>query len=416
MDETRAAWSDLGLALCDGPQPLVEADSPRNLYEKLVFVAPATQVLDVRVQARQLTAAQLPFGVAICELDPPTRLGGFTSFGSSCLGTGDGDGVGFVLPAGLEKRFGNVWAPVPLGFVDHRFQQLFDMSSRTQRIQIEGIALRHDETEVYRHLAYTLDLEIRMGYSDRDPENMSRQFAANYASQPTVVLSRRKVQLPVLEEANSNPRRFDVRFQFDRPFLWEPAPGRHLCLELIRHGSSVGDNFAFYMLDAEVDGQKRVSSLLQAGANAHSGSLSLGWGSVVGFITGDGKGQAYPYLAYESVPVVGQPFRLTLARARGGSPGAFVFGVSNSRWLQLGLPLDFAAGGAPGCALRSSVEIVHPLLFDKRGRGVVDFPLPPQRLWAGRRIFAQGLILDPSANRLGLVTTNGLEARIAGDR
>jgi hypothetical protein len=415
MDVTRPDWSDLRLSVQDGPQELVFSDDTRNLYEKLVFDATSSQTLDVVASVKNLVDPQLPIGLVICELDAPSRLGAIHTLGPSCRGSGKGQGIRRILPEGKADVFGDTWSPVPLGHFNHRFMQLFDMRSQTQAMRIEGLALRHDDIEVFRHLDYEVELEVRMGYAKHRPGKIDKVFANNYASAPITVMTRKRIRLPVLESANTDPRNFEIRLPFDKAFTYAPVQGQYLVVELVRLDSNLGNTGLFYMLDASSDPGLSVSAVYENDPNATSGNVWLGHGVIFGFITSDGQGEAWPSLTPVSVPILGRSFRLEVDRARPGSPGIFGFGLSKDRWLGVPLPLDFGLAGAPGCMLHSSLDLMHPVLFDSKGHGFVDLPIPSWRSWAGLSLYLQGVVLDNKANSLGLVLTNAIEARVAGD-
>jgi hypothetical protein len=261
MDVTRPDWSDLRLSVQDGPQELVFSDDTRNLYEKLVFDATSSQTLDVVASVKNLVDPQLPIGLVICELDAPSRLGAIHTLGPSCRGSGKGQGIRRILPEGKADVFGDTWSPVPLGHFNHRFMQLFDMRSQTQAMRIEGLALRHDDIEVFRHLDYEVELEVRMGYAKHRPGKIDKVFANNYASAPITVMTRKRIRLPVLESANTDPRNFEIRLPFDKAFTYAPVQGQYLVVELVRLDSNLGNTGLFYMLDASSDPGLSVSAV-----------------------------------------------------------------------------------------------------------------------------------------------------------
>ena len=69
--------------------------------------------------------------------------------------------------------------------------------------------------------------------------------------------------------------------------------------------------------------------------------------------------------------------------------------------------------GAPGCWLRSSLELVAPLPGTVAVRALpLVVPADPQLL--GLEVHAQALAADPAANALGLVVSNGGLVRLGG--
>ncbi len=82
----------------------------------------------------------------------------------------------------------------------------------------------------------------------------------------------------------------------------------------------------------------------------------------------------------------------------------FLFlGLSDQTYLGYSLPLGFTSAGAPNCALLCSGHQLS-LVTNVLGSAVWSFPVPP---FPGATFFNQALVLDPSANALGLTTSNG---------
>jgi len=98
-------------------------------------------------------------------------------------------------------------------------------------------------------------------------------------------------------------------------------------------------------------------------------------------------------------------------------PMVLVLGASNSRYQGIPLPADLTVFGAPGCALRVSVDIPLPVPPNILGGTTrMTFPVPGDRALVGRSLFHQGVLVDPSLNALGALFSNGVEARIGGVR
>jgi len=107
-------------------------------------------------------------------------------------------------------------------------------------------------------------------------------------------------------------------------------------------------------------------------------------------------------------PVLGQPFTLTLRDLPPWQPTLLLFGLSNTNWLGVPLPLDLGALGAPGCELLISVHAVRPL-FSWLGERSVSWSVPNQPALVGVRFYNQAVALDGWS---GLVVTNGGQGRI----
>lgn len=122
--------------------------------------------------------------------------------------------------------------------------------------------------------------------------------------------------------------------------------------------------------------------------------------------TGDGclDGTGTPVrMLFSGNPVVGQPpFSLGIS-AGATLPAAVLFGFDNERLGAVLLPLDLAAIGAPGCMLYTSSDVSSALL--QTGTRL-PMSVPNQLGLVGAVLFAQGVVLDGSANQLGVAMSD----------
>jgi hypothetical protein len=90
---------------------------------------------------------------------------------------------------------------------------------------------------------------------------------------------------------------------------------------------------------------------------------------------------------------------------------ALVLGVSRTSWNGVRLPLDLGAIGMPGCNLFTSPDVALPLAniagSARLRTRICDCPALRGVPW-----FQQVFAADPAANPLGVVASNGAEARI----
>ena len=116
------AWSNLALAAKVGAITLHSSDTPRNLYEKVVFLAPATGTVTLEVSSSTLEVDPLPIALAAFEVPAPYMPGAIAAFGQGCPGTGQANGVTAVLPRAYATKFGETRTSVVLGYYPHRSQ------------------------------------------------------------------------------------------------------------------------------------------------------------------------------------------------------------------------------------------------------------------------------------------------------
>ncbi|MEZ5966664.1 MAG: hypothetical protein R3F56_22695 [Planctomycetota bacterium] len=104
---------------------------------------------------------------------------------------------------------------------------------------------------------------------------------------------------------------------------------------------------------------------------------------------------------------MGSTFSPTLSSARANSAGVAFLGLSNPN-------LDLGVIGAPGCVLRTSTELALNVVTDAGGAATINVAIPGFIGTIGMSFFTQAFVLDPPANRLGLVASDGRVA-VIGD-
>lgn len=82
-----------------------------------------------------------------------------------------------------------------------------------------------------------------------------------------------------------------------------------------------------------------------------------------------------------------------------------LIGFSNVTWGSLPLPYSLNALGAPNCNLLVSTDDVIQLI-NQGGHAVWSLRIPSLAILVGAEFFQQGLVLDRSANQLGVVLSN----------
>lgn len=112
-----------------------------------------------------------------------------------------------------------------------------------------------------------------------------------------------------------------------------------------------------------------------------------------------------------SVPVIGKPFTLELSSLPIGAVTAMLFGFSNQAWGPIPLPFDLTPLQAPGCFWLVSVDGID-VVTNTNGVAPWTITIPPSTQLVGLEFFNQGLVLDSSANALGITFSNGGAAKI----
>lgn len=115
-------------------------------------------------------------------------------------------------------------------------------------------------------------------------------------------------------------------------------------------------------------------------------------------------------LAPRNAPGLGRDLAADLVDA----PSAFtlgfaVYGLSNTAWYYVPLPLELGFYGMPGC--RQYTDIVATATFGPQAR--IEGNVPNAAALSGLRFYVQAVVPDPAApNVVGAVTTNALAGRI----
>lgn len=89
-------------------------------------------------------------------------------------------------------------------------------------------------------------------------------------------------------------------------------------------------------------------------------------------------------------------------------PAVMYLGASRSNWNGIPLPFDLGSFGAGGCQVLTDPSLGLPLATNAQGRVSGQVRIPPDIGLLGQRFHVQFWIVDPPANRLGLITTRGV--------
>lgn len=115
-----------------------------------------------------------------------------------------------------------------------------------------------------------------------------------------------------------------------------------------------------------------------------------------------------PALVPQMRPVLGQTFRAAVRNATSSGLGFAVFGLSNTTWYYVPLPVDLGFVGLPGC--RQYTDIVAVQTFALGGATTfVHTEVPNDAGLQGQRFYVQALLPDPVAS---LVVTNAVSALV----
>ncbi len=410
---TTTNWSNLGLTVKVGGNVVGASDTPRNLYEKVTFLAKTTGNASIEVTASFLEKDPLPFAVAALEVPAPFIPGSVSSFGKGCKGSGLLPGIAAVAPATYAKAWGESRTAVPLGYYNHRVQHVYSLKALPSSFTATGIAFRHDNQYVRSLSNYWIEFSISMGYTSKTPSTLSSYFSSNITGPMINVLSKKKVNLPYWTSVNRSTGNWDIKIPFTRPFTYIPQTGKQLLVDFRKTNSSRGDTYSYYWVDAVSNSNYLVSRVYARGSNPSSGTRVLGFGAVLAFTRPAGPG-AVPALSTSGTPQVGTSFTINLSRARASTAAGIVLGFSNTRWRGINLPFDLSGIGAPGCNLLVSLDLMALTGTNSSGAGSLRVSVPNDKALIQSVLYWQGMVIDPPANQAGTAWTNGLRTLIGG--
>ncbi len=117
-----------------------------------------------------------------------------------------------------------------------------------------------------------------------------------------------------------------------------------------------------------------------------------------------------------SRPVVGNGFNMVLDNlpTANGSFAVGMWGFSNEIWgdTRFFLPDDLGWLGMPGCDLLVSLDRVVPLVITPGGQANWTLNVPLNNDLCGLSFYAQGLIVDPGANALGVIVSDAIAGAV----
>ena len=114
--------------------------------------------------------------------------------------------------------------------------------------QITRLGFREDGSTTPIDVGRSLQLEVRMGWSNEDHQSMTTNFDNNYESPPTTVFGPALFVLPDLRDAAAPLPNGEFYIDLTTPFSFVPN-GRNLVVEYRVFGTSAGGSSFTYRLD-----------------------------------------------------------------------------------------------------------------------------------------------------------------------
>ncbi|PIE23262.1 MAG: hypothetical protein CSA62_08615 [Planctomycetota bacterium] len=406
-------WSNLDLRVFDRNTLVVQSKTTRNAEEFVRFIPTKSGLFNIEFVATSLANPAQEFAWA-SNADTTSdyyKPGSTQTFGEGCPGSVQVPiTTGLTLPAIAATKFGNSADILGSGIPNFRYQQLFLANELPSSLSILGYSLRHDDAKADIS-GGTQSYRIFLGYSKRSLSNLSKSFAQNYdAGIASTEVFRGKVNIPKIIGKNQDPKLFAFKVKFPKPFVYTKRPGENLLFELQNSSSSSITGY----FDAVYGSSSKTSRVYGPGAIASQGFTEANAGMVIRFDSLPGIKRLSPKLSYNGLPEVKKSFKVLLSQAPAQSPGALLLGLSKRQWLSVPLPISLAGGGAKGCQLLVSWDLMLPVATDAKGAATFQLRIPKDKQLIGKRFYNQFFVLDSKANKMGISWTNGGAAIIGG--
>lgn len=137
------------------------------------------------------------------------------------------------------------------------------------------------------------------------------------------------------------------------------------------------------------------------------------WCSPLASFTTFGSGCAgsngrVPAMGASGAPQIGTNFALQLSSALPNTTAYAFLGMSNGLWAgAFNLPFDLGPYGAPTCMILVDLLAEAAMPTDGLGAASLQLGVPNLAAMAGVSLYAQWLVVDPTANALQIVTSDG---------
>jgi hypothetical protein len=309
---------------------------------------------------------------------------------ASCLASQAGPIPANITPQGSAGALGNANNNIPFSWTPTSYQQIHDASSFTFRGPQVWTLMRQRMASGFTGFpGQTIDVEIILGHAAVTAATASNTFATNVNGSTEVnVVTRKLVALPNVP----NNSWAIAPYPFDTPYVWI---GNGLSLRANVYSNTASSQIFTYPLDAW--------SQTTGGAAIPNGSYS-------------GCKHALGTNPAQLTGSVGGPSSTATFQGDAGyakaMTAALTIGASDSSWGALVLPFDLGVVNAPGCFVANDVALSLSATTNALGTASWNVSLPAAT--DGVIFYTQMLVIDPAANGLGLITSNGTRDVIGG--
>ncbi len=366
LNVNSALYSNLNLRVLRGTSVIGSSSTPKNTEEFVRFAAPATGPVTIEVTGASLTASVQPFGWAYAQVNAKIP-GSYTVYGKGCKGTGTGPKFCASLNPTATGNTTTSWA-TNRWFV-HKVKA-------NTTLVVTGFDFLCKSLRSAQNIQSVLFLAASNGKPAASPVRTgilkvgtTSKFYRTTFSSPLIITAGKIFYIGYKTPGNSN---------------FKPEAGAGALLKGTYYWN--GPNWS-----GPWSHRKFAWKVNCAG----------------------GASGAIPFLSNTGVPTLGQTFKVNLASARKNTAAVLIFGTSKTNWIGLNLPLDLTFLGAKGCFLRASMDLfLVGTAVGSSGASSVTVGVPNLTSLIGVQFYNQYFVIDPPANSLGLVFTNGGAGKI----
>lgn len=300
-----------------------------------------------------------------------------------------------ILPKGAatlnDNRYDSIWGSAATNVPVH-VQHGYSTADLPNPVTVvRRLSWRRNNYYSNNIATSTSTIEIHMSHGASAPSAFVTTFATNEGGDRTKVFSG-VVNWPAAAKG-TGPAPFTHSVALSAPFVVTKAKGKSVVIDsqITKRTHIVGTNETFLIFDA-------VGS--PAGSRSNNGTPPSGcknslnrYNSSLGYTTAGltNAGGSW-YVRYGNL--IPNTAGITMISA---------FGVGQT-WMNIRLPIDLTAAGAPGCTFNTGLDGVWiPFTTDASGQGRLPTLQIPAGL-GGKAFFDQALHIDAQANSFGLVS------------
>ncbi|HEX5051989.1 MAG TPA: hypothetical protein VFZ65_09470 [Planctomycetota bacterium] len=251
----------------------------------------------------------------------------------------------------------------------------------------------------------TFTMTVDLSHAATTPATISGTFDSNHGADRERVFDG-QVSVPFFTRSATDTG-FAIEVELQKPFLWDPSASQYLAIDLrvlSRVGPAIPIESTFGLIadDARITATSAAAS--SGATQSIAATMQLGGDSRNGLASNEGTGcvglNGAAIASTIGLPSLPNPdLKMRVRNAAGNSAAFFIAGFA---------PVSVPLPGTNNCLVlhAGEVGILGAVVTDPSGDGVVPLPLIGGPQFDGFQFRGQWWILDPSANSLGIVTSD----------